>query len=190
MANIKSLESTESTYLTDISSKVDKFSSSRAYSLLTGPVYISEKGIQSKEERKGSWVPAVKFKPSLFKPVWIAWIVVALGILSLFVPILTPVTSVFLAPLLLIYVPIVGGFDRDSGIIPLREIYRNAPEMALLLDALGQLDELLAFEKFADAYGGSMILAELVMLSSIKLVSRMPKTRSWVKPINNMSATI
>jgi DNA mismatch repair ATPase MutS len=107
-------------------------------------------------------VPAIIFKPSLFKPLLIVSLIVVLGLFNFFIPILSPATSVFLAPLLLLYIPIVGGFDRDNGIIPLREIFRKSADMALLLDALGQLDELLAFQKFADVFGGSMILPELI----------------------------
>ena len=53
--------------------KFSDFTESRDYSLMQGPVYISERGIQSKEQRKGSFVPAVIFKPRLFKPLLIAY---------------------------------------------------------------------------------------------------------------------
>jgi DNA mismatch repair ATPase MutS len=64
--------------------------------------------------------------------------------------------------LLLIYYPIVGGFDRDSCIIPLRNEFKQSTEVAEVLDALGQLDELLSFVKFADTFGHETVLPKLI----------------------------
>jgi DNA mismatch repair ATPase MutS len=71
------------------------------------------------------------------------------------------IASVFLLPLLLIYVPIVGGYDRDSCIIPLRERYKQSESLAVLLDGLGQLDELLSFIRYAEAFGHEMVQPEV-----------------------------
>jgi len=52
----------------------------------------------------------------------------------------------------------VGGYDRDNCIIPLRNEYKKAEPVAELLDALGQLDELLSFMKFSDNFGHNTVL--------------------------------
>lgn len=69
-----------------------------------------------------------------------------------------PTASIFLGPLLLLYFPIVGGYDRDNCIIPLRNEYKKSEPVGELLDALGQLDELLSFMKFADNFTHSTVL--------------------------------
>ncbi len=72
-------------------------------------------------------------------------------------------------PLLLIYIPIVGGYDRDNVIIPLRNEFKASSAVAETLDALGQLDELLAFSGYAEAFGSKMILPEWVSATKHQL---------------------
>lgn len=170
VANISQSEAPKSQYLAAIFDKINTFSETRSFSLMQGPVYISERGIQSKEERKNSFVPAIIFKPQLFKPLLIISVAVLIGMLIHFFPTdmfsfsaaSIPVISIFFIPLLLVYIPIVGGFDRDNCIIPLRTGYRNCRDVAAILDALGQLDELLAFIKLSKAYGSRMVLPEII----------------------------
>ncbi|MEQ1637982.1 MAG: DNA mismatch repair protein MutS [Methylococcales bacterium] len=157
VSQINTLTPPKSAYLQGIFNKIADFSESRDYSLMQGPVYLSERGIQSKEQRKGSWVPATIFTPRLFKPLFISLLVFGIWLLGqLFTgdP-LNPIVSIFLVPLLLVYMPIVGGYDRDNAIIPLRNGYRQSPAVGETLDALGQLDELLSFIRYAEAYGNS-----------------------------------
>jgi len=45
---------------------------------------------------------------------------------------------------------------------PLRNEFKNSQAVAETVDALGKLDELLSIMNFADAFGGSMVLPELV----------------------------
>ncbi|WGS87044.1 DNA mismatch repair protein MutS [Methylomonas sp. UP202] len=156
-------------YLQAIFDKIAAFADSNEYSLMVGPVYNSEKGIQSKEERKHSFAPSTIFRPTLFKPLLIAMIVAVIwGITKVFPSNIFEVTrdglsiaSVFFLPLALVYIPVVGGYDRDNCIIPLRNIFRQSKALGDLLDALGQLDELLAFIKYAEHYGSDMVLPEL-----------------------------
>lgn len=157
---IQNTPAPESPYLAALFDKIKAFIESRAYSLMSTSVYITEKGIQSKKERKHSFLPAVIFKPRLFKPLLIASLIAIFWILTEFVPI--PDEVILLTPLLLIYIPIVGGFDRDSCIIPLRNEFRQSPEVAETLDALGQLDELLSFIKFSVAFGHNVVLPTLI----------------------------
>jgi hypothetical protein len=157
---IQGIPSPESPYLVALIDKIKNFADSRTYSLMSDSVYITENGIKSKKERKGSFLPAVIFKPRLFKPLLIALFAGLTWLLIQFIPI--PYESILITPLLLIYIPLVGGFDRDSCIIPLRDIFRQSPEVAETIDALGQLDELMSFVKFSVAFGHNVVLPELI----------------------------
>jgi len=160
----------ESEYLKRIFDKINTFSEGRIYSLMQGPVYNTEKGLKSKEQRKGSFVPATIFKPSIFKPLLITsvfalvWVVTQL--MSFGIPGLSfggggALWGMLFIPLALLYFPIIGGYDRDNCIIPLRDEFKNSQELGDALDALGQLDELLAFIKFSEQYGSSTVLPEM-----------------------------
>ncbi|MCZ7626538.1 MAG: hypothetical protein M5R38_12805 [Candidatus Methylomirabilis sp.] len=73
-----------------------------------------------------------------------------------------PAVLVFLLPSFMLYGPIVGGFDRDSIIYPLRDGYRDSHDVQQALEALGQIDELLSFSRYANAFGSPMVLPELL----------------------------
>lgn len=167
VAQVQSATPPKSAYLQALFAKIGAFTESRDYSLMQGPVYLSERGIQSKEQRQGAWVPAVKFRPRLFKPWLISLVVMGLWALAQFFlgDGFSPLVPIVLAPLLLIYMPIVGGYDRDNAIIPLRNGYRQSQAVGETLDALGQLDELLSFMRYAESYGATadaMILPHFV----------------------------
>jgi len=170
VAQIQAAEAPQSVYLKTLFDKIKAFSGSRAYSLMEGPAYISESGIQSRQDRKGSFSPAIIFRPRLFKPLLIALCFGIIWALAHFFPTdmfnvsveAIPTATIFFVPLLLVYYPVVGSFDRDSCIIPLRNVFKNSPDVAETLDALGQLDELLSFIKFADAFGSSVVLPVLI----------------------------
>jgi DNA mismatch repair protein MutS len=170
---VKAATMPKSPYLQEIFNKIIRFTESREYSLMQGPVYISERGLQSKEQRKGSFMPAVIFKPRLLKPLLIAVIAFSLWILAqVFIGDgFSPLVGILLFPLLLIYIPIVGGYDRDNVIIPLRNEYRQSPAVGEALDALGQLDELFAFLRYAEAYGdaSTMVLPDFVVANKQQL---------------------
>ena len=167
---IKAIEEPKSAYLNNVLNMIKTFTNSRSYSLMKGPVYITEQGIQCKQDRKRSFSPFFIFKPNIFKPLLITLVIGAIWALAHFFPTdifsvsieSIPVASIFFIPMLLAYFPIVGSFDRDNCIIPLRNEYRNSQDVGEALDALGRLDELLAFNKFADEFGGDMVLPELI----------------------------
>jgi len=167
---VNAIAEPESVYLKDIFGKIKGFTNSRAYSLMEGPVYITENGIKSKQEREGAFSPAIIFKPKLFKPLLITLFFGLVWAAAHFFPTdvfkvsieAIPTASIFAVPLLLIYYPIVGGFDRDSCIIPLRNEFKQSTEVAEVLDALGQLDELLSFVKFADTFAHQTVLPKLI----------------------------
>ncbi|WP_394752578.1 DNA mismatch repair protein MutS [Crenothrix sp.] len=162
VAQTKALPSAQSVYLNELFDTLKSFAHTRPYALMEGPVYFSEKGIQTKQERVGLFPFPVIFKPRIFKPLLLALIFVVFCVLLYFVASVIPGSMAFLFPFLLIYFPIVGGYDRDNCIIPLRKEFKNSPELAKTLDALGQLDELLAFMKFADNFGHATVLPTLL----------------------------
>lgn len=180
VAGINTVEAPQSAYLQGLFEKIKAFADSRAFSLMAGPAYITENGIQCKQERKGSIMPVIIFKPRIFKPLLIIMFFAVIWTLAHFFPSdifkisaqSIPTATIFFVPLLLIYFPIVGGFDRDSCIVPLRNEFKHSQAVAETLDALGQLDELLSFFKFADAYGSNAVLPEFTEANHhrIKLV--------------------
>jgi DNA mismatch repair protein MutS len=159
---IRQVDAPESSFLRGVFDKIKAFTSSRDYSLMAGPVYVTEGVIQSKEEKKGFFPVSVIFKPRLFKPLIFIVLAFILALLPSAMNITTPAHIIFFAPLFLVYFPIVGGYDRDSCIIPLRNQFRSSEAVGEALDALGQLDELLSFVKFAEAFGGEMTLPKLI----------------------------
>jgi DNA mismatch repair protein MutS len=166
VSQMQNVKASNSTYLNDIINKIKTFADTRDFSLMEGPVYVTERGIQSKQERKDSFAPAVIFKPSLFKPLLIAIAFATIWLASHFAPtdlsMSIPVQAVFLAPLLLLYFPIVGSFDRDKCMIPMRNAFRSSQDVGEMLDALGELDELFSFLTFADEFGHSTVLPTLL----------------------------
>jgi len=161
------LPNPESEYLRILVEDIRGFASTRAYALMKGPVYRTEKGIKTKVEK--GFIPAVRFRPSLFKPVGLTVAAVLLILTMEFVPLLlemaasiAPVFWLFLLPLSFVYVPIVGGFDRDSCIYPLRTIFKRSGDVQNTLDSLGKLDELLSFTRFREAFGHPVTLPDVV----------------------------
>lgn len=165
---VQELPLPESGYLKTLVEDFRHFADSRAYALMRGPVYRTEKAIRTKAE-KGFLMPALKFTPSLFKPVLITFSVIALLGALHFGPLLLNLSDsalgvfwLFLLPLAMTYAPIVGTFDRDACIYPLRNFYKRSEEVQNVLDALGKLDELLAFHRFAKNFGGPTVLPRII----------------------------
>lgn len=154
-------------YLDGLFDDIRRFKESRAYQLARGPVYRTEKGIITEEEKRW-WTPCVRFVPSLFKPMWLLAFGVLILALGQFLPFLLDIVAeiigafwVFLFPLVLLYIPIVGSFDRDGCVYPFRDSLKKTTELHQLLDHLGQLDELLAFAAFAEGAGHPTVLPTL-----------------------------
>ncbi len=166
IAQVGQCEKPESRYLQHLFGTITAFADSREFSLLSGPVYITENGLQSKEERrKFWWLPAIVFKPRMFKPLLFVIAFAGYGLLKYFAPeaiAAIPRFAPFFSPLLLVYFPIVGNFDRDHAINPLRQLFKRSPAVGETLDALGQLDELLSFLKFKENFGHAVVLPELI----------------------------
>ena len=162
------VKATRSEYLTAVLDTLRDLGGSRAYNLARGPAYRAEKGILTREE-KGWFTPAIRFRPSLFKPVGLTLFILFLFLAVQFVPLLLDMVAsvasafwLFLLPISLLYIPVVGSFDRDGCIYPLRDIFRQSPEVQKAMDALGFLDELLSLIRFKEAFGHPMTLPTLM----------------------------
>jgi ABC-type Mn2+/Zn2+ transport system ATPase subunit len=162
------IESVKSSYLKATLETIKNFADTRAYSLMKGPVYKKEHSLQCKLDRKGDFSPAIIFTPRIFKPLFIISVLVVLWLVSQFNPLqasdapfslgFSPSFAIFVLPLALLYIPVIGSFDRDSCIYPLREEFKASEDVQTVLDALGQLDELLSFIKYRNDFGGEMTL--------------------------------
>lgn len=157
-----------SAYLRSLVEGIRGFTASRAYALMRGPVYRSEKALLTKAEKKW-YIPAIKFRPSLFKPVGLTVAVLLLLTFVEFVPLvldmaasIAPVFWLFALPLAFVYFPIVGGFDRDGCIYPVRDLFRKAPEVQVTLDLLGQLDELVSFIRYREHFPHPVCLPQIL----------------------------
>ncbi|SMF95841.1 MutS domain III [Methylomagnum ishizawai] len=162
------LPTPQSEYLATLVDDLKGFSKSRAYALAHGPAYRTEKGMATKAE-KGWFVPGIKFKPSLFKPGLLGLVGVLFLVLMELIPIvfemfdsIGPTIWLFIAPLSLLYIPVVGGFDRDACIYPLRLIFRKSNDVQNLLDSLGKLDELLSFVRLKENFPHPMTLPKIL----------------------------
>lgn len=156
-----------SPYLEGIFDNLRDFGKSRAYALAKGPIYRTEKGMIPQSERRW-YTPAIRFNPSLFKPLGLTLFVVGLLLAAEFVPLVMEIVAeiasflwLFLFPVALLYIPIVGGFDRDGCIYPTRDYLRRAPELHRALDSLGQLDELLSMIEHRAAFKHPMVMPSL-----------------------------
>ncbi len=158
-----------SAYLKTLIDDLRGFAGSTAGALMRGPVYLTERGIRLADEKPGWW-PAIRFRASLFKP-WLiiafALCVVLLGQFNPFpagLPVspLAGITFVLLLPAALLYVPAVGGFDRDQFVYPLRDRFRGMEEVRRVLAALGRIDALLAVHRYAQSFGSATVLPKIV----------------------------
>jgi hypothetical protein len=165
---VERLPTPESPYLRQLFEEIRRFAQSRAYALMRGPVYRSEKALLTAEEKQW-YVPAIKFRPSLFKPGGLLLAGLLIFSILQFVPLvldlaasIAPVFWLFVLPISFLYFPIVGGFDRDGCIYPLREIFKKSPDVASVLDRLGQLDELVSFLRYRAAVPHPVCLPDLL----------------------------
>src|SRR5574337_16443 len=163
----RSLPTPESPYLGARLDALKAFGSTRSYALMRGPAYVTERAIKTKAEK---WLltPAIKFRPTLFKPRLIVLLVVAMEILVHYAPEFgiprqaLPAIMTLLLPSVLLYGPLIGGFDRDSIIYPVRDGYRESHDVQQALETLGQIDELLSFHRYAKSFGSSTVLPTLI----------------------------
>ncbi len=169
--NAHQLPDPESNYLKQQIQVLRDFANSRAYALMKGPVYCTESGMKTQAE-KNSWIPSIRFTPTLIKPLFITGLIVMFIILAQFNPFaamgismdtsIAPMLTILMLPAFLLYTPIIGGFDRDACIYPLRKEFKASEAVHETLEALGKLDELLSFNRYAEESVHTLILPKMV----------------------------
>lgn len=159
----------QSAYLRTLLDAIRDFGQSRSYALMKGPVYSMSGKFKTKKE-KSRFDLYSRFQPSLFKilPILI-FLAAGYGILFFF-EILMPQFGItyisygilaLTAPILPIILLAIGASDRDSIIYPLRKQFRESPELAKAVEALGLLDELLSFYRYGQSLPGEKVLPEI-----------------------------
>lgn len=160
----------QSAYLQTILDAIHNFGQSRTYALMEGPAYSANGKFKIKKE-KSAFDLYSRFHPSLFKALPILMFFVAAYGILFFIENLMPElgTSYFGYGLLGLTIPVfpiillaIGVSDRDSIIYPLRKQFRESPELAKALEALGLLDELLSFCRYGEVCVGDKILPEIL----------------------------
>jgi hypothetical protein len=148
---VKKTKTPKSEYLKSLLAELSSFADTREYKLMRGPVYMLLGRFLLADE-KTLLTPAIKLRLNLFKP--------ALLVILFFVTVTMPyVLNVSMAQftvfslipfvLMVFYVPLVGGFDKDSFILPLRRIYARSENTEKAMRAIGLLDELLSYHQYA-----------------------------------------
>lgn len=167
---MNTLPQPQSPYLRDLFAVIRDFGASRIYSLMRGPVFPVEGKFKTREE-KPRYLPVPRFTPSIIKPLPMLLTLALLGAaLYFFQSMLASFGIAYLGyGILVLAVPIlpvlliaIAASDRDSVIYPLRKLFRQSPELARVLDALGMIDEILSFHRYSLTFGGKMVLPEIV----------------------------
>jgi DNA mismatch repair protein MutS len=160
----------KSSYLRELINAIDDFAKSRIYALMKGPVYLSAGKFKTKQE-KPAFLPLPRFRPSLFKLIPILLYAAAIyGILFVLETMLPALGDSYIGyGILALTIPVfpiillaMGVSDRDTIIYPLRKQFRESPELAKALEALGLLDELLSYHRYAQSFDGDKVLPDVV----------------------------
>lgn len=173
------LPAPRSEYLQTLVQAFRDFAKSRTYALMHGPIYISEGKFLTREEKPGH-LPIPRFRPSMFK--WLPitlFLTIMLGLLYFFQNMLEELGASYIGyGILILAVPIfpiilqaVSASDRDSVIYPLQKLFRKSEELAKAMEALGMIDELLAFHQQAHPSNGQMALPQILAGDQHQLVA-------------------
>jgi len=164
------LPQSKTSYLGELLDTIRNFGQSRIYKLMHGPVYHVQGKFKTKEEKAG-FLPIPRFQPSMFKFLPIFFFMAAVGgILYFFQTMLPELGASYIGyGILALTVPVfpvilhaIGVSDRDAIIYPLRKQFRQSPELAQAMDALGMIDELLSFRCHAQSLGDIVTLPEII----------------------------
>jgi hypothetical protein len=160
----------QSAYLRTLLDAIRDFGQSRIYALMKGPVYSMGGKFKTKKE-KSRFDLYARFQPSLFKilPI-LTFLAAGYGILFFFEMLMPQFGASYISygilalttPVLPIVLLAMGVSDRDSIIYPLRKQFRENPELAKAVEALGLLDELLSFYRYGQSLPGSKVLPEIL----------------------------
>lgn len=162
------LPAPKSDYLHTLVQTLRDFAQTRIYALIHGPVYVSEGKFLTEEEKPR--LPMPRFRPSMFKWPFISFFLVFMaGLLFFFQNMLTGLGAsyvgygilILVVPIIPIILQAVSASDRDSVIYPLQRLFRQSPELAKAIEAMGMIDELLALHRHARSIPGDATLPEI-----------------------------
>lgn len=167
---VDTLPQPQSTYLRELFDAIRNFGNSRTYSLMQGPIYPMEGKFKTREE-KPRYLPVPRFRPSMIKPLPVLFTLAMIGaalyyfqgmLASFGISYLGYGILVLAVPVLPVLLIAIAASDRDSVIYPLRKLFKQSPELARALDTLGMIDEILSFHRYSLAFGGKMVLPEIL----------------------------
>ena len=179
----------KSSYLNELIDTIRKFSKSRIYKLMHGPVYHINGKFKTQEEKTGV-LPLPRFQPSMFKFLPIFFFMAAVGgILYFFQTMLPELGASYIGyGILALTIPVfpvilhaIGVSDRDTIIYPLRKQFRQSHELAQALDALGMIDELLSIRHYAQSLKDTVVLPEIIEQKYHVLIAEKAKNPLLVK---------
>ncbi|PHS73212.1 MAG: DNA mismatch repair protein MutS [Cycloclasticus sp.] len=155
----------KSDYLKDLIEQIKVFSSTRPAQLMKGPVYmLLGKFFLQHESSRSKF--SMKMRLTLFKPALVPILFLATILMPYILNISMAQFTVFaLIPfiLLVFYVPMVGDFDKDAFIVPLRRIYARSEEVENVVHVIGQLDELMSYHRYAENCEHTTILPTMTV---------------------------
>ena len=160
----------QSVYLCTLLKAIRNFSQSRIYALMKGPVYSSGGKFKTAKEKSNSDL-YFRFRPSLFKIVpMLIFFTASYGVLFFLENFMPQFNTSYIGyGILALTIPIfpvillaMGVSDRDSIIYPLRKQFRESPELAKAIEALGLIDELLSFYLYGQSITGDKVLPEIL----------------------------
>lgn len=174
----EALPTPDSAYLRTLIQALRDFAQTRTYSLMHGPVYVSDGKFLTQEEKPR--LPIPRFRPSVFKWPFISFFVIfMMGLLFFFENTLSELGAsyigygvlILLVPVIPIILQAVSASDRDSVIYPLQKLFRQSEDLARAMEALGMVDELLSLRKHAQSIPGDAVLPEIYMNERHTLVA-------------------
>ena len=161
----------KSNYLRSLLDDFGRLGDSRFYKLLT-TARVTESGPITPEERPW-YLPAYRFRPTPFKPFLLLTLLGVLwfgtqyyayafgGSFSSIGPIFTMVLFYAIIPMLAVYFLIVGGSERDSVMKPVGRALLNDRLARNALDALGEIDVLLALLRYRETFPTVMCMPDI-----------------------------
>lgn len=172
MSDAALLKPTKSPYLQGLLNELEVLADTRVFKLMKGPVYMWLGRFLLKHER--SWKTlAIKLRLSVYKPVLVPLLFLTMISIPYILNItMTQFTVFSLLPfiLLLFYVPMVGDFDKDAFIVPLRRLFARSADVERAVLVVGRLDELMSYQRYAEENPQPVILPVIL-----------PSSRQYIK---------
>lgn len=166
----KALPQPESSYLQETVETIKNFEQSYIYQLIKGPVFLANDKFRTQHE-KPRFLPLPRFRPTFFKWIPTLLFIMAVYLIMLFFDVMAPElgASYIGYGILILTVPVfpivllaMGASDRDSIIYRLRRRFRQSEDLAKTVEALGMLDELLAYHRYRQSFNETMVLPKVL----------------------------